>query len=160
MVNGAFGQQRNADAFIYVLSCSHKRTVRINMALTIYWNIHTLEKTIKQRNLHQLCLSHGMKIIGDGNVDEHNIKIGSMIWTEYIRFIFIQHRFSPDEIKNQGGKQNKVSPDFFQYENLWKPFSARQQNSEQLEGKEKSKKRNKKKTNQAKALPKVKKTNP
>src|SRR5258706_2267952 len=156
MVNGAFGKQRNADAFIYVLSCSHKRTVRINMALTIYWNIDRLEKTIKQRNLHQLCLSNGMKIIGDGNVDEHNIKIGSMIWTEYIRFIFIQHRFSPDEIKNQGGKQNKVSPDFFQYENLWKPFAARQQNSEQRQGKLKSKHSTYKKTYAPQPLPKGK----
>jgi hypothetical protein len=80
-----------------------------------------------------------MKIVRNGNVNEHDIEIRSMVGTKDVGPAFIQSRFPADEIKNQSRKKNKMSPNFFKHENLWKPFAARQKNGEQRQKNKKCK---------------------
>ena len=129
----ALRKKSDAYSFIHILCRAHISAVRIYVALAVHRNIHPLEKTVEQRNPQQLRLADGVKIIRDGDIDEHDVEIRCVIGTEDIRFIFVQLLFPADEIKNSSEEKNKVRPDFIQAENMRKPFAARKQNSKERE---------------------------
>lgn len=81
-------------------------------ALTIHRNVHPIEKMPEQWHFSELSLPHCVEINGNCYVNQHDIKVGSVIRTKDISLIFVD--FSPffNRIEDQNRPKDQVGPDF------------------------------------------------